>query len=412
MCYNIPMENTKRKLTVVFLIVAFAVFNVYSFSVNNVRAETEAEKIQDKLKDYADDLKKEEAELKALNSQSYKNQAQISATTARINKIKSDMASREAELKNLSAQAELNKKLLGEYIRQLYYAGQDNDPLVELALFNGNLDEMVSGSDSIINIKEKINDALKIIAEAKIETEEMKKELEDKRIADQKVLNSQQSQQNQIAGDIKEQQLTIADIQKKMSKLRSALSSFLDKSFTTDDVVREVKYASGKTGVRKEFIFAILDKETDLGRYTGGCYYSKGKNAVKGHMKSSDKTEFIKLMDELGYGKNDKKLSCWPGYGYGGAMGVAQFMPSTWIGYKSAISNYTGNNPPNPWNLKDGIMGMAEKLKRAGATSKSKEHYAAKVYYCGGPSSIYWKTRCEAYANTVISWSKGYDEYF
>jgi hypothetical protein len=57
-------------------------------------------------------------------------------------------------------------------------------------------------------------------------------------------------------------------------------------------------------------------------------------------------------------------------------------------------------------------MGMALKLKKAGADKKSKEHYAAKLYYCGGPSSPYWSTKCEAYADTVVSWSKGYDEYF
>jgi membrane-bound lytic murein transglycosylase B len=127
-------------------------------------------------------------------------------------------------------------------------------------------------------------------------------------------------------------------------------------------------------------------------------------------MKSADKTAFLAVMKELDYGVNEKKLSCWPGYGYGGAMGVAQFMPSTWNGYKSRIASMTGHNPPNPWSITDGVVGMAIKLANAGATKKSGEKNAAKIYYCGGPSSPYWKTKCEDYAKKVLYWADNYEQ--
>jgi membrane-bound lytic murein transglycosylase B len=170
--------------------------------------------------------------------------------------------------------------------------------------------------------------------------------------------------------------------------------------------VEAIEFASKKTGVRKEFLMAMLDKESDLGRFTGGCTYKNTR------VKESDKEAFKEICDELDYDYKKQKISCALSYGYGGAMGVAQFMPTTWMGYKDAISNYTGHKPPDPWNLTDGVVGMAEKLRRAGGDSKKGEHYAAKVYYCGGPGSSYWNTHCEAYANTVISWSSGYDDYF
>lgn len=397
------MKKTKRKIVLVVLIVFFAVFNFSRFDLLPANADTEAEKTQDEINDLEKDLKKEEAALAAEESKLYKNQAQISTTNSRINKIKADIARKEAELANLNARAELNKKLLAEYIRQIYYANQDSNLLIELAMYKGNLSDMVANPDSMINIKAKIADALQIINDAKIETMQTKDELADQKQENQKILQSQQVLQNQIAGEVQERQATVAEIQKKISKLRSTLSSFLGKSFSMDDVINAVKYAEKKTGVRKEFLFAVLDKETDLGRFTGGCTYKKSK------MGDTNLKYFKEICSDLGYDYSKMKVSCALSYGIGGAMGVAQFMPSTWMGYKDAISQKTGNNPADPWSLKDGIMGMALYLKNKGGDKKSGEYQAAAMYYCGGN----WKrTVCRNYANTVISWSKGYDEYF
>lgn len=403
------MEMQRKKIFTFFLAIFF-VASLFSFSNVFVNAASENE-IKDDIKDYEKKLEDAMKILANQQAQFNKNQSQISASQSLIKALQADIARSEEELKNLSSRGELNKKMLAEYMRQMYYVNQE-DPLVFLSIFNGDLNDLTVNFDGMVGIKTKISNILQEINDAKGETEEAKTLLAKQKQKNQEELEFQREQQVKIASNVQEAQLTVAQIQQKISKLRNTLSGFLGKSYDVGDVVNAVEYAAKKTGVRKEFIFAMLDKETDLGRFTGGCYYDKGSNPVKKHMKSADKTVFLEIMNELGYDKNDKKLSCWPGYGYGGAMGIAQFMPTTWTGYKSAIASMTGNKPANPWRLEDGVIGMALKLKKAGATSKSKEHYAAKVYYCGGPSSPYWKTKCEAYADTVISWSKGYDEYF
>lgn len=404
------MENMQRKLIPIVFIAAFAVINFFSFHSEPAKADTAAEQTQNQINDLEKKKKEVEAELAVEQSRLYKNQAQISTTRAILNQINADIARKETELRNLEVRAKLNRTMLAEYLRRIYYAGQENDLLIQLSLFNGNLNDVLANFDNSVSIKSKIIDALLAIREAKIKTEQTKETLADQQQDKQLVLKTQQVQHVQISNDVQETKVTLAEIQQKISKLRNTLSSFLGKSYSIDDVVEAVKFASKKTGVRKEFIFAMLDKESDLGRFTGGCTYNKSK------MGSINEGIFKRITNELGYDYKKLKVSCPLSYGIGGAMGVAQFMPTTWgdpdgspVGWRPRISSATGHNPPDPWSLTDGIVGMALKLKAAGADKKSGERNAAAAYYCGSRLS---RAVCQNYANTVISWSKGYDDYF
>jgi len=121
-------------------------------------------------------------------------------------------------------------------------------------------------------------------------------------------------------------------------------------------------------------------------------------------MNDHRKDLFKKIAKELGYNYKKLKVSCPPkNYkGTGGAMGVAQFMSDTWMGYKSKIASKTGNNPPDPWSLTDGVMAMALKLKNDGGASKSGEWNAAARYLgsCSGSTRFY----CE----NVLYWADNY----
>lgn len=409
MWYNAVMGNKRRKALLVFLIILLVGVNFFGYGNFQAKADT-AEEIQNHLDNLLKKQKEAEAELAVEQSKLYKNQAQIKTTQALIKQIKDEIIRLEEELKNLEDRARLNKAMLTEYIRQLYYTSQENDPLVSLAMFQGNLSDMVLNFDSTVSIKEKITDVLQVINDAKTETEKAKSALAGQQQDKQQALKSQQAQQNQIAGEVQEKQISVAEIQQKIAKLRSTLSSFLGKSFNTDDIIEAIKFASKQTGVRKEFLMAMLDKESDLGRFTGGCTYDKSK------MGSVNEGIFKRIASELEYNYKKLKVSCPLSYGIGGAMGVAQFMPTTWgdpdgspVGWRSRISSATGHNHPDPWSLTDGVVGMALKLKAAGADKKSGEQNAAAAYYCGSRLS---RAVCQNYANSVISWSKGYDEYF
>ena len=156
--------------------------------------------------------------------------------------------------------------------------------------------------------------------------------------------------------------------------------------------------------------------ETNLGANVGGCTYAqvesgaeanykKGKLSKRAWTTFQNRREIFKdICESLDYNYKKQKVSCNPsGYaGTGGAMGVAQFMPDTWNGYKSQVASKTGHNPPDPWNLTDGVMAMALKLaKTPGVTSGSKS--AMKSAACS-----YLGTCYAPYINGILYWADNY----
>ena len=86
-------------------------------------------------------------------------------------------------------------------------------------------------------------------------------------------------------------------------------------------------------------------------------------------------------------------------------MGIPQFMSDVWRGYEGQIAARTGHKTPDPWNLTDGVMAMAIKLDRAGATSdKESVIRKASVNYLG--------TFSPGYYNGIVYWSKNYKLLF
>ncbi|MFZ1735992.1 MAG: lytic murein transglycosylase, partial [Candidatus Moraniibacteriota bacterium] len=245
--------------------------------------------------------------------------------------------------------------------------------------------------------------------------ENEKKTLESMKQEHEQLLLEKSRQKQQLIAekidtqdDLENQQATIAELNDKLAELRRDLSDFLGENISAKDIQDAANIASKATGVRKDFLLGELVVETNLGRFTGGCTYKNTR------MHSYDIPIFKSIMKELHYGVNDKKVSCAPkSGGYGGAMGVAQFIPSTWNGWKSQIASKTGHNPPDPWSITDGVMGMALKLAGGGATKKSGEKAASMIYYCGTskPKETYPGriAACKNYASKVQYWANNYE---
>lgn len=189
------------------------------------------------------------------------------------------------------------------------------------------------------------------------------------------------------------------------------------------EMEQAAQFASEKTGVRKDFIMGMLVVESNLGRNPGKCTYQEVENgALESHQNGrlskkawetfQQRRETIKdIANSLGYDYERLNVSCNPGSAYagtGGALGIAQFMPDTWMEYKDRISEVVGKENPDPWNKTDAAVAMALKLSDVyGVTDHNRyaERNAAKLYLSGTTSGKY-----DWYANQIFYWSRNYKE--
>ncbi len=375
--------------------------------------EEKEDEYNEKKEKYEKKVKKEEQKkaslqgaLGAVNSSLGATKRTIDDVITDIENKESDIDRHDAQIATLNDQTLLYKSSLSDTMRRFYYAS--NVVSVTSVMENDGSQRFLDSTDAldtmrtkIVDVVHQVEDTKQLQQQKKDELNALKKEKEALLAEHKQTEATLLSQSAAVKTEIIEVDTSIAQLNAKLSDVESKLSSLLGESFDTDDIKKAAKYASKKTGVSKSFILGMLVVETNLGRFTGGCTYKKSK--------MGDKNEkiFKRITKDLGYNYKKVKVSCPLSYGIGGAMGVAQFMPTTWVGYESKISKYTGHSPADPWSLTDGVMAMAIKLANDGATSEKGEFDAARRYYCG---SRLERSACINYGNKVLYWAKNYKD--
>src|SRR5262249_1918529 len=149
---------------------------------------------------------------------------------------------------------------------------------------------------------------------------------------------------------------------------------------------------------------AILTQESNLGANVGQCYLKDpetgagvGKNTGVSFPNVMNPTRdvpvFLEITKGLGINAYQTAVSC-PiagAGGWGGAVGPAQFIPSTWKLFAARLENLLGYEA-NPWAPRDAFMASGMYLSDLGAVgdSASAQMKAACKYYGTGGSSCYY----------------------
>ena len=228
----------------------------------------------------------------------------------------------------------------------------------------------------------------------------------------------------------KEKTLAYKELKKEISQVVAAIqqtplsSSFLgalsapsNKNFellgvsndiTFEQALNMANYVGGLAKIRPAFLLGVLQEELTLEK-SEMCYVTdfkdgKGVRLRDGKvlpktMNPRDIPDFIEITKELGKDPSKTQVTCPMSFGWGGAMGPADFIPSTWMEYKDKIEKITGK-PADPWNIQDAFLATGLYLSDSGATSKNKdgEYAAAMIYFSGSPNSPY-----TFYAKGVLS---------
>ncbi len=212
---------------------------------------------------------------------------------------------------------------------------------------------------------------------------------------------------------------TLEEERKKAQKIRQRLFQLIGvpKAPTFKEALELARFAESVTGVRPAFLLGVLTQESNIGRNVGQCYLTNPKTgegvvAKTGKRRSRvmhprrDVPYFLEITRKVGRDPYKTLVSCPMSFGWGGAMGPAQFIPSTWVRYQDRVSQVTGQ-PADPWNIRDAFLAAAFLLRDAGASKRTfnAEWRAALIYFAGRVNLRY-----RFYADSVMRIVRGYEK--
>ena len=350
--------------------------------------------------------------------------AKIKSRALIISQLKVDIAEKNTEIKSLSQKIEREHESLAQLLRNTNEF--DNETIIHLVLSDESLSNFYSDLESYSSIKRAVKESVDNIRGIKTDTEEAKVDLEKKHDAETDAKAELESAQKKVAvseaekkkllaisqdTEVAYQQLA-AEKKARADKIRAALFPLANTTSKIDfgTALAYAKEAQQKTGIDPAFLLAVLTQESNLGSNVGQCYLTNqatgagaGKNtgtAFANVMKpmgmpgrKGDVEDFLRITGKLGLVWNQTPVSCpIAGVGgYGGAMGPAQFIPTTWTIFENRLKNTLGYDA-SPWAPKDAFFASAMYLTDLGAvgTSAAAQMKAACRYYgTGGASCSY-----------------------
>ncbi len=361
-----------------------------------------------------------QSDIKLLEKKIIESQLKIKSTQANIAKLNRNIIEKDQALEELDAKLAREKDSLGQILRKKnYYTAYT---LLDYSLQEKTLSGFFSDRDAYGSLEESLQNSFKDITISKTTIENVKLELEDakdeetaRRVvqeAEKKRVELNQKEKASLLTATKGEETKYKKVletrQAEAAKLRARIFALRDSSsISFGQAYDYAVLASKATGVRPALILSILTQESSLGKNIGACYLSSDQSGNGVSIKSGESRTrvmnpkrdvplFLELTRDLGRDSFKTPVSCWipmyskgVPYGWGGAMGPAQFIPSTWQLFSKRVAASVGQPYSDPWVPYHAIVAMAMYLSDLGAVSgnETSERTAACKYYSGSSCS-------------------------
>ena len=382
------------------------------------------------------------SEIDALNAKVNKINLQIRAINLSLDKLDTQISNTAESIEVTEQDIELRKKTLSIALQALYES--DQKALIEIFLEHSTLSGFFDSLNGLLAVQESLRFSLEELSVLYTDLLD-KKELLSLERSDAAALKAYQDGQRRNVQNIKtekdgllaitkgkesEYQKLLVETKKSAAQIRNRLFELIGGgALNFESAYNLAKMAEGATGVRAALILAVLDRESALGRNVGQCDYLGAMHPTR------DVPVFLAIVNELRLNgdleRGILKVSCpiSSDGAYGGAMGPAQFIPSTWAIYggyagtsgawryeatRDSIGRITGSNPSSPWRNPDafvatglylsdaynssGCRDYAEQYKHLVPKQTLQERCAAAKYYAGSR----WFTYRFAYGDPVV----------
>jgi len=358
---------------------------------------------------------------------------QINQGTLMVKDLTIQISDTQKSIDNTAKSIEESQEQIINILREIYEQDQKSSLVI---LLEGTLSDFFGNIAYLEGLNTKVSNLLESTTDLKIYLETQRTKIDNEKTQVQKAIQIQNLQKKEQEQSKKEQEqyLKLTEVQyqqqqkskaeadKNAAAIKARIFELIgvSKAPTFGEALEIAKYVSNLTGVRPAFLLAVLTQESSLGKNVGQCYVTDfstgGGTNLQGTARQrvmSPKTipSFVDLTESLGMDSKKTPVSCWiplytssgVPYGWGGAMGPAQFIASTWNLYKGKVAEIV-KATANPWNINHAFLASGLLLVDNGA--KSSESIAAAKYYCGGN---YGRAECRSYANSVLRYASQYE---
>ncbi len=352
-------------------------------------------------------------DIKLLNANIDKAALNIKSKNLQIGQLSQGITEKSRTVQTLSQKLEAERQSLSQLIRKTNELDQAS--LTEMVFSNENLSDFFLDLDSFDALRAGLKNSSDALKSAKTATQAAQEALEEKqrKEIDAKAelqRNKQLVESNQAEKKLllsitnnkeKEYKKVLIDRKKKAAEIRAALFALRDTGeINFGKALDYATLVSAKTGIRPAFLLAVFQQESSFGKNQGSCYLKdqttgagmgvrSGSVIAKVMNPSRDVPPFLKITSALGKDPFSTLVSCPQEVGWGGAMGPAQFIPSTWTILASRITSALGSDVADPWSARDAFMAAGIYLTDIGAVSGSysAERDAACRYFSGSKCS-------------------------
>jgi peptidoglycan hydrolase CwlO-like protein len=422
------------------LVLTYALFGtVVAPSLNSLAAAPSAEErqqLEQELSVLESQIEDYEATVAAYRKQGNSLKNEISSLTAKIEKVNlqikvinlslsrlsAEIADNQVQIKTTQDKLDFSRSAMTSAIQVMYESEQTS--LMTVLLQNPNLSDFFGDINNLIAVQDGLTTTMQQINELKDELldeqdqliakkadttaikklqDEQRKAIAALKLEKDSLLKTTKGQENTYQALVKQKRESAAKIRNRIFELLGGGEMTFEQAFDF------AKFAEKATDVPATLLLAVLDRESALGKNVGKCSYRTAMAPGAPKSKRDDVTPFLSITSELGLDPDKTLVSCAISTdgAYGGAMGPAQFIPTTWMLYRDRIATITGATPPSPWRNSDAFVGTALYLKDAlsacgSYSGDTRIRCAAARYYAGGN----WKKHLYTYGSATLSRQK------
>ena len=351
-----------------------------------------------------------ERDIGVLNTQISKSQSSIKESDAKIARLKREIATRGQTISSLSTQQSRAEASLAGAIRRMY--ALEETTTLEILLAEESMATFFNRVDSLSEVNKNLNELIAELGETKAKTAREQELFQSEQSNEQGLLLVKEREKQKVQSYKKEKDVlrtlskakeeeyraSIAEKEKIRNQIRARIFKTVSgEPISFGDALDLVRPYEKLTGTPSALLLSVLFQESgandQIGGNLGRCTYNQSwTNKAGTVMADAQKEAFLTIMSEIGMDPNKAPVSCpIPSDGsYGGAMGPAQFMPNTWLGYRRGVERVLGISSASPFRNQDAFIAsglyLSEALRRCKTVFSSEYDLwrcAGAKYYAG-----------------------------